>query len=208
MTAVWNLKSQISILKSPEFPYYLPMRIAIGSDHGGFAMKAELIRYLKGLRHEVRDVGCFSAESYDFPVSAHDVAKCIATKSADRGVLIDGAGSPSAMVANKIPGVRASVVHDEFTAKISREHSDANVISFGAKVVSADVAKTLIELWLRTDFLGGKYQKRIDMISDIEKRASGLPQKRRLITAERSGELGHENAIVTPLARDILHSKK
>lgn len=187
------------------------LRIAIGSDHGGFEMKTVLIRFLRGLRHDVRDVGCFSRESYDFPVSAHDVAQAIATKAADRGVLIDGAGSPSAMVANKIPGVRASVVHDAFTATISREHSDANVIAFGAKVVAPELAMTLLELWLRTDFLGGKYQKRIDMIADVEARAGSRAPRKRLVTAgmiPSSGEVAvAENALVTPLAQDRIREQ-
>ncbi len=186
-------------------------RIAIGSDHGGFALKSELVRYLRGLGHDVKDCGCFSTETYDFPVSARDVARCVMTKSCDRGILIDGAGSPSALVANKFPGIRASVVHDEFTAKISREHSDANVISFGAKVVSEDLAKTLVELWLRTDFLGGRYQKRIDMITAAEEEARGVPVRRRLVSAK---DLEGENpaptgpgVTLTPLAKDILKGR-
>ncbi len=182
------------------------MRIAIGSDHGGFVHKMELIRYLKGLGHEVTDVGCYSPESYDFPRSAEDVGRAVALKAADRGVCIDGAGSPSAMCANKIPGVRASVVHDAFTATISREHSDANVICFGAKVVDADTARTLVELWLRTNFLGGKYQRRIDMVTAIEKRHSGKTPGRRLVT---DADLARDPALaegagvlLTPLARD------
>lgn len=185
------------------------MRIAIGSDHGGFAMKGELIRYLSGLRHDIRDVGCYSSESYDFPVSAYDVARAVAAKSVDRGIIIDGAGSPSAIVANKLSGVRASVVHDEFTAKISREHSDANVICFGAKVVTADLANRLLELWLRTDFLGGKYQKRIDMITDVERRARDQSPRRRVITADQvtpGSDLG-TNFILTPLAKDIVNRR-
>lgn len=186
------------------------MRIAIGSDHGGFGMKAELIRYLAGLRHEVRDVGCYSTESYDFPISAWDVARVVSTKTADRGVLIDGAGSPSAIVANKVAGIRAAVVHNDFTAKISREHSDANIICFGAKVVDIDAAKTLVELWLRTDFLGGKYQKRIDMIGDVERRARGVSPRRRVITAANvtADITVGPDVTVTPLAADMLRGKR
>ncbi|MEK8022598.1 MAG: RpiB/LacA/LacB family sugar-phosphate isomerase [Candidatus Hydrogenedentota bacterium] len=186
-------------------------RIVIGSDHGGYDMKAELIRFLRGQRHEVMDVGCFSRESYDFPVSARDVAHAVSVRAADRGILIDGAGSPSAMVANKVPGVRASVVHDEFTAKISREHSDANVISFGAKVITSDQAKTLVELWLRTDFLGGKYQKRIDMIADVERKSSSIPVRKRLVTSQTLAASNDpaiaDNAILTPLAQDQLRAR-
>jgi len=186
-------------------------RIVIGSDHGGFELKKGLIAYLRGQGHEVKDVGCYSTESYDFPVSATDVARAIAAKTADRGIVIDGAGSPSAMVANKTVGVRASVVWNEFTAKISREHSDANVLAFGAKVVELDQAKVLAELWLRTDFLGGKYQKRIDMITEIEKkRAGALPRKRTITAADIEAGMSVEpgpDVTLTPLAREMLQRK-
>lgn len=182
------------------------MKIAIGSDHGGFVHKTELIRYLRGLGHEVKDVGCHSPEAYDFPRSAEDVATAVGRRLADRGVCIDGAGSPSAMCANKVPGVRASVVHDAFTATISREHSDANVICFGAKVVDADTAKTLVELWLRTNFLGGKYQRRIDMVTAIERRAAGRSSSRRIVTdadlARDPALADGPEALLTPLAKD------
>lgn len=182
------------------------MKIAIGSDHGGFAHKEILARYLRGLGHEVKDVGCHSTEAYDFPRSAEDVATLVARKLADRGVCIDGAGSPSAMCANKVPGVRASVVHDTFTATISREHSDANVICFGAKVVDAETAATLLELWLRTNFLGGKYQRRIDMVTQIETRHSGKSPGRRLVTesalAADPALADGPSVLLTPLARD------
>lgn len=193
---------------SADHAYIRPMhqRIAIGSDHGGFTHKEELTRYLRGLGHEVIDVGCYSSESYDFPRSAEDVARIVARKGANVGVLIDGAGSPSAMCANKVPGVRASVVHDAFTAKISKEHSDANVICFGAKVVDADTAKTLIELWLRTNFLGGKYQRRIDMVTAIERASSGQAPRRRLVTAAdvtlNAALADGPDIILTPLARE------
>jgi ribose 5-phosphate isomerase B len=187
------------------------MRIAIGSDHGGFDLKSELIRYIAGLGHEVRDVGCYSRDSYDFPVSAWDVARAVSIRSADRGIVIDGAGAPSAIVANKLAGIRASVVHDEFTAKISREHSDANVLALGAKVVDADRAKSLVELWLRTAFLGGRYQKRIDMITDAERRASGREPRRRLVAADDvrrdPGAAPGPNVTLTPLARDLVKAR-
>jgi RpiB/LacA/LacB family sugar-phosphate isomerase len=184
------------------------MRIAIGSDHGGFELKSDLIRYISGLGHEVKDVGCYSRDTYDFPVSAWDVARAVSTRAADRGIVIDGAGSPSAIVANKIPGIRASVVHDDFTAKISREHSDANVLALGAKVVDADRARSLVELWLRTDFLGGRYQKRIDMITDAERKASGREPRRRVVSADdvkRDPALAAGiDVTLTPLARDLI----
>lgn len=187
-------------------------RIAIGSDHGGFAHKTELIRYLRGLGHDVKDCGCHSTAAYDFPVSAADVARAVAVKACERGVMIDGAGSPSAMVANKFAGVRAAVVHNEFTAKISREHGDANIIAFGAKVVSPDEAKTLVELWLRTDFLGGKYQKRIDQIAALERERGGAAPARRVVTAadvRRDPALAAGPGVtVTPLAREVLAAKK
>lgn len=183
-------------------------RIAIGSDHGGFKLKGELIRYLRNLGHEVKDCGCFSPESYDFPVSAADVAKSVSSKACDRGVMIDGAGFPSCIVANKFAGIRAAAVHDDFTAKISREHSDANIIGLGAMVVTPESAKRILELWLRTEFLGGKYQKRIDMITAADLNRSGAPSPKRVVTAEDIRQnpdtpLG-PNVTLTPLARELL----
>lgn len=181
-------------------------RIAIGSDHGGFELKTALIRYLSGQGHEITDCGCHSKDPYDFPISASAVAQAVARKSADRGVVLDGAGFPSAMVANKFTGVRACVVHDKFTAEISRQHSDANVVGLGAKVLDAETAATLLELWLRTEFLGGKYQKRIDQITEIERRRSGMAPRRHWFTAEevKAGAGGSDDpeAQLTPLARE------
>jgi len=170
-----------------------------------------LIRYLQSLGHEIKDCGCYSPAPYDFPISARAVAHAVMTKSVDRGIVIDGAGSPSAIVANKFPGIRASVVHDEFTAKISREHSDSNVLAFGVKCVSEDLAKTLVELWLRIDFLGGKYQKRIDMITEVEKETKDVQPKKRFVTARdieanQKIELGPD-VLLTPLAQELFKSK-
>ncbi|PIU47123.1 MAG: ribose-5-phosphate isomerase [Candidatus Hydrogenedentes bacterium CG07_land_8_20_14_0_80_42_17] len=210
----YNNIQLLSCLDEKNIQHYLLImryRIAIGSDHGGFPLKEVLIRYLQSLGHEIKDCGCYSPAPYDFPISARAVAHAVMTKSVDRGIVIDGAGSPSAIVANKFPGIRASVVHDEFTAKISREHSDSNVLAFGVKCVSEDLAKTLVELWLRIDFLGGKYQKRIDMITEVEKETKDVQPKKRFVTARdieanQKIELGPD-VLLTPLAQELFKSK-
>ncbi|RMH57778.1 MAG: RpiB/LacA/LacB family sugar-phosphate isomerase [Candidatus Hydrogenedentota bacterium] len=191
-------------------PFY---RIALGSDHGGYRHKEILKRFLASLGQEVIDCGCHSEASYDFPLSAAAVARRIVNRTAERGVLIDGAGFPSAMVANRFPGVRAAVVHNDFTCTISRQHSDANVISFGAKVVDPDETCRLVELWLRTDFLGGKYQRRLDLLSAVEREAAGKTSgKRRLLTARDVAENPQaltetDSVLLTPAAVDLLRNR-
>lgn len=193
----------------------MKIRIGLGADHAGYALKEAVKRHLIVAGHEVRDFGTFSTDSVDFPLIASKVARAVAGGAVDRGVLVDGAGSPSALVANKFPGIRAGVVTDVWTARISREHADANCIALGAKVVTIEAAGEILDVWLSTDFLGGKYQKRIDQISAIEKEilASAHPA-RRIVTAadiERARREGKEivlgeDAVVTPLARERMTS--
>lgn len=184
------------------------MRLVLGSDHGGYALKEILVRYVRGLGHEVRDVGCHSTDPVDFPDVAFEVASAVARRSADRGIVVDTVGIASAMVANKVPGVRAAACHDPFTVKMSREHGDTNVLALGAKVVDEATAKALVEAWLRIPFLGGKYQKRIDKITEVERRSSGVAAPRRVVTAAGAAR-GAETAgaIVTPSARDVLRAR-
>jgi ribose 5-phosphate isomerase B len=181
------------------------VRISIGSDHGGYALKEALARYVAGLGHEVRDHGCHSTDPVDFPDIAFEVASAVARGAADRGVVVDGVGSASAMVANKVPGVRAHACHDDFTVRMSREHSDANVFCLGARVVDEATAKALVERWLRTPFLGGRYRARVEKIAAVERRAAGVAPRRRVVTAaDVAGGDGGAGAILTPAAREAL----
>lgn len=181
------------------------MRIAIGSDHAGYALKVILARYVAGLGHDVRDHGCHSPDAVDFPDIAFEVACAVARGAADRGIIVDGVGSASAMVANKVPGVRAHACHDDFTVKMSREHSDANVLCLGARVVDEATAKALVEKWLRIPFLGGRYRARLEKVAAVERRVAGSTPRRRVVTAAdvAAGDDG-AGAILTPSAREML----
>ena len=145
--------------------------IAIGSDHGGFQMKAVLKSMLEGSGHSVVDVGTYSEESCDYPDFAYAVARMVSLGEATKGIMIDSVGIASAIVANKISGIRAACCSDEFMARSSREHNNANVLTLGGKTLGIEVAKSIVTLWLATPFGGGRHQKRIDKIHDIEKRA-------------------------------------
>ncbi len=146
------------------------MKIAIGSDHGGFELKSALILFLKEKGHDVEDFGTCSRESCDYPLMGYDAAKAVATKRCAMGVLICKSGIGMTMVANKVPGVRAALMTDEDAARSSREHNDANLATFSASKMDADEAKRLLEIWLGTEFVGGRHQRRIDQIADIEKK--------------------------------------
>ena len=144
--------------------------IAIGSDHGGFALKEVLKPFLQSLGFNVLDLGTNSEESCDYPDFAYAVASIISTGGASRGIMIDSVGLASAIVANKIEGIRAACCFDEYSARSSREHNNANVLTLGGKTLGAESAKSITKVWLETPFSGGRHQKRLDKISDIEKK--------------------------------------
>jgi ribose 5-phosphate isomerase B len=144
-------------------------RIAIGADHGGFALKQQLVELLRELALEPVDVGTHDAGAVDYPDFAVKVARTVARGEAWRGIMIDGAGIGSAMAANKIAGVRAATVHNEATAVNSREHNDANVLVLGSGQVNRGLARRLVRLWLATDFAGGRHQKRVDKIIALDR---------------------------------------
>ena len=147
-----------------------PARIvAIGADHGGFELKEILKKDLVEGGYELIDVGTTSKEAVDYPDYAHEVARLVASGKAWRGVMIDGAGIGSCMVANKVTGVRAAMAYDYASASNSREHNDANVLTLGAGLIGVALAKQILKVWLSTDFGGGRHQKRIDKIIAIEK---------------------------------------
>ncbi len=142
--------------------------IAIGSDHGGFDLKEILKSDLISADHQVIDCGTFSKESCDYPDIALAVAQKVSDGSVCRGIIIDGAGIGSCMVANKVPGVRAALCYDYATAVNSREHNNANVLTLGAGLIGINLAKQIVQTWLGTEFAGGRHAKRVDKITMVE----------------------------------------
>ncbi len=144
------------------------MIIAIGSDHGGIVLKPLIVEYLKSQNIEVIDVGCYTTESVDYPVYALKVCNLINDGEADKGILLCGTGIGVSIAANKVKGIRAAVVSDEFCAEKCAEHNNANVLCLGGRVVTPEKAVRLVDIWLNTPFAEGRHSKRIQMISDIE----------------------------------------
>ncbi len=144
------------------------IKIVIGSDHTGVKVKKALVEFLKSKSYEVLDVGTYSEESVDYPDIAFDVANRISAKESHFGILIDATGIPSAITANKIPGIRAATCYNEFSAKSSREHNNANILVLGARTLGEETIKSIAEIWLGTSFLGDRHQKRLDKIKAIE----------------------------------------
>jgi len=143
--------------------------VSIGSDHGGFAMKEALKPYLTELGYSFIDCGTNRKEAVDYPDFALAVAQMVSTGKAWRGIVIDGAGIGSCMVANKVPGVRAALAYDLSSANNSREHNDANVLTLGAGLIGESLAKQIVKTWLATEFGGGRHQPRVNKIIAIEK---------------------------------------
>jgi ribose 5-phosphate isomerase B len=144
--------------------------IAIGSDHGGFRLKERLKPILAELKLAVIDVGVMEEKPADYPDIAEQVALRIVEGKAERGVIIDGAGIGSAMTANKIPGIRAALCYDRASARNSREHNNANVLTLGGRLLTEPQAEEVLRTWLETPFAGGRHQARVQKISEIEKR--------------------------------------
>lgn len=145
-------------------------RIAIAADHGGFSLKENLKPYLQKQGYQVDDCGTHSNESVDYPDFAYAVAKKVSEGEAWRGIIIDGAGIGSCMVANKVPGVRAAMCYDHATALNSREHNNANVLTLGAGMIDSTLARQIVLTWLNTNFGGGRHARRVDKIMNIERR--------------------------------------
>lgn len=148
------------------------MKIALGSDHGGFDLKAAIKTYLLEQGHEVKDFGTQSNASCDYPIYGEKVGEAVSSGDCDRGIVICGTGLGISMAANKVPGIRAAVCTNEFMAAMSREHNDANVLALGARVLGEGLALRIVGIWLETEFAGDRHQRRIDKISDIEKKYS------------------------------------
>ena len=141
-------------------------RVAIGADHGGVELKAGLVEHLRAAGHTVEDVGTHSAEAVDYPVFARAVADAVASGRVELGIMIDGAGIGSSMAANKVPGVRAALAYDVSSARNSREHNDANVLTLGAGLIGAGLARQIVDVWLATECTEPRHQRRVAMFAD------------------------------------------
>ncbi|HEY0004927.1 MAG TPA: ribose 5-phosphate isomerase B [Pyrinomonadaceae bacterium] len=144
-------------------------RVAVGADHGGFKMKEELKALLSELGHRVQDFGTHSEDAVDYPDIAHAVARAVSDKSADVGIIIDGAGVGSAMTANKVPGVRAAACYSVAVARNSREHNDANVLTLGSKTITGAEMREIVSIWLSTELSEERHRKRVAKIQAIER---------------------------------------
>ena len=148
------------------------MRIAIGADHAGFSLKEHLKQTLSRLGHTVDDLGTDSDAPVDYPPICFAVGRAVAEGRADRGIVLGGSGQGEQIAANKVAGIRAALCNDLYTARLSREHNDANVLSMGGRIVAFGLADAILELWLTTAFQGGRHQRRLDQISEQEKRCN------------------------------------
>jgi ribose 5-phosphate isomerase B len=144
------------------------MHLAIGADHAGFLLKEHLKQTLQRLGHTFDDYGTDSEASVDYPPICLAVGRAVVAGRAERGIVLGGSGQGEQIAANKIPGVRAALCHDLFTARLSREHNDANVLAMGGRIVAFALADEILELWLKTPFAGGRHQRRIDQIRQAE----------------------------------------
>ncbi len=153
------------------------MKIAIGADHAGFELKEKIKQHLISQGYQVDDNGTDSDQSVDYPDFARKVGEEIVNKGADLGVLICGTGIGMALSANKMHGIRAANVTTEFEAQMLREHNDGNIVTLGARVVDEQTAYKLVDTFLTTEFAGGRHQKRVDKIMEIEREGSGVASK-------------------------------
>jgi len=139
------------------------VKVAIGCDHGGIELKQTVVAVLQELGHEIEDQGCFSEESVDYPNFAQAVCSLVKDGSCERGILVCGTGLGMSMAANRYPEIRAALCAEMFSARMSREHNDANVLCLGARVTGPGLAAEIVRTWMTTDFAGGRHQRRIDM---------------------------------------------
>ncbi|MEA5048889.1 MAG: ribose 5-phosphate isomerase B [Eubacteriales bacterium] len=155
------------------------MKLAIGCDHGGFELKTALIGYLRGQGHEVTDFGCYDKSSIDYPDYVFPVAEAVVRGEFERGIVICSTGIGVSIAANKVKGVRCALLTDEFSARLTREHNDANMVAFGGFVTTVERAQSILDIWLNTEFSHGeRHQRRIDKISKYEETHSLNPNKK------------------------------
>jgi ribose 5-phosphate isomerase B len=145
------------------------MRIAIASDHAGFDLKATVIDHLNNTGHTPMDLGTYSTEPVDYPAFCAAAARSVVGGDADAGVVIGGSGQGEQIAANKVHGARAALCHDEFTARLSRQHNNANVLALGARILAPQLALVILDVWLATDFEGGRHVARIEQLAEIER---------------------------------------
>lgn len=144
------------------------MKIGIGNDHAALDMKLEIKEYIEAMGHEVVDYGTYTKDSCDYPLYGEKVGNAVASGEVDLGVLICGTGIGISLAANKVKGIRAAVCSEPFSAKMAREHNNANIIAFGARVIGIEIAKMIVDNFLNTEFAGGRHQRRVDLLMDIE----------------------------------------
>lgn len=149
------------------------MRIAMGSDHAGFELKEHLKTYLQEKGHEVTDVGTHSTASVDYPVYGAAAARLVTSGQADRAIVVCGTGIGIGMAASKVPGIRCAIVSESYSARMSRLHNDANVLAVGGRVIGFGVAEDIVDIWVNTEFEGGRHARRVAMIEN----PPALPQE-------------------------------
>lgn len=146
------------------------MKIVTGADHAGWELKEAVNRLLMELNHQVQDLGTFDETSVDYPDFGIKVASAVAGGKADRGILVCGTGIGMCIVANKHPGIRAALCHDLYTARLSREHNDANILVLGGRVIGKGLALETVKVWMETEFLGGRHSARLEKIKEWEEK--------------------------------------
>lgn len=190
------------------------MRIAVASDHAGFDLKGEILAFLRKRGYDVVDFGTNSRESVDFVDFVYPAALAVSQGEFERAILVDGAGYPSGIVANMLPNVYAAVANDVFSARLSREHSNTNVLCIGGKVVGSGVALEIVATWLEAKFLGGKYAARVAKVESLAKRhkRSHEEQPRKVITVQdvkdallrKESLIVDSSTIITPSVMDLI----
>ena len=163
-------------------------RLAIGADHAAYHMKEKLKLFLKELGYECVDFGTHSAEAVDYPDIVFPVARAVASGEVPRGIVLCGTGIGSAIVANKVPGIRASLCHDTFSAKHARAHNDANVLAMGARVIGMGLAREIVREWLAAEFEGGRHARRVDKIVRLEEQLLTVEVRRGPTSPPRAKE--------------------
>ena len=153
------------------------MRIALGSDHAGYDLKAHLVAWLRDAGHDAVDLGAASRASVDYPPYCAAVGVAVASGDAERGLVLGGSGQGEQIAANKVRGVRAALCHDLYTARLSRSHNDANVLAMGGRIVAPGLAEEIVALWLDTPFDGGRHQRRVDLLAAIEQDAAAVARQ-------------------------------
>lgn len=144
------------------------MKIVIASDHGGFELKQRIMAYLSELGYEYTDFGCYSEESMDYPDIAFPAAQAVASGEYERGILICGTGIGVSICANKVRGIRCALCSDVLSAELTRQHNDSNMLAMGGRIIGVETAKAIVRTWLKTEFLGGRHERRIGKITSYE----------------------------------------